>query len=897
MMQSPMEGYRQLGIFGAVGVVFSVGFSLFILPLLVPIAKKTGQPPLWLTRSLSGFFAWQRRRRLCLVLFILAMTVGTAFGIRKLRFEGDIAKLNGITEATRKDDALINEVWGNALGMTVVIARGKTPEEALTENDRVAEKLARDSNVTNLYSLAEVCPAPTTQEANIQRWRVFWTTERRDGLRRTLAQVGGELGFRTNAFDKFWEIVESPPKLMTLDSFRGTPLEQALAERVAFSPGDNAVSTIIKVKDRTKISDLREELAGPLVIDPLDFAAHMAKIARAGLGQFALWTGLLVGGMVFFSLGSIELLIAVLLPLAFGLFWAIGLMGMIGLPIDLMNSVFVIFIIGVGEDYSVFLTTSRLDEWRGQPPMTAANTASVLVSALTTIFGFGVMVIANHPALFSLGATVLLGMVCAFGATVILTPLVMDLLLFRNQPTGAPRFWHPLGTLWVLLHVGGSQVVLYYLLRPILKIVSSRTADDRLRRATRWTARGVVKGMPFGKLEFRNISEKTFSPPCIVISNHQSAVDVMLAVSLPGDVRQTAKKRVFDAPMLGFGCKILGHIMVEPNDPEVTLQRCRDRLKEGACVHFYPEGTRSFDCFVQRFRRGAFALAIELRREILPIIICDSNTAMPRDSYWFERFHTVVKALPRVTPQTFDYSQGVVPLMKHCETIVREALQKQLDEINTPAVARRKVGRLYRYQGTSVEQFVYWKMKLDALFPALDSVVPRQGYILDLGCGYGMATHWLATFTDERTFLGVDYDEDKIRVARRTAPDHPRIRFETADILEYEYPPCDVILLLDVLHYWQPAKQQRILTKARQALRPGGRLVLRDGVRAGTEAHRKVHRWELFATWIGHNRTKEGLHFQTFAEIEVMLRTAGFSSWVVKAEAKQDSNVMLVAQI
>jgi predicted RND superfamily exporter protein len=130
---------------------------------------------------------------------------------------------------------------------------------------------------------------------------------------------------------------------------------------VAFSPGDNAVSTIIKVKDRTKISDLREELAGPLVIDPLDFAAHMAKIARAGLGQFALWTGLLVGGMVFFSLGSIELLIAVLLPLAFGLFWAIGLMGMIGLPIDLMNSVFVIFIIGVGEDYSVFLTTNRLN--------------------------------------------------------------------------------------------------------------------------------------------------------------------------------------------------------------------------------------------------------------------------------------------------------------------------------------------------------------------------------------------------------------------------------------------------------------------------------------------------------------------------------------------------------
>src|SRR6185369_11009092 len=129
----------------------------------------------------------------------------------------------------------------------------------------------------------------------------------------------------------------------------------------------------------------------------------------------------------------------------------------------------------------------------------------------------------------------------------------------------------------------------------------------------------------------------------------------------------------------------------------VTLQRCRDRLAEGACVHFYPEGTRSFDGFVQRFHRGAFELAIELKQEILPILICDSNAAMPRDSYWFEPFHTVVKALPRVTPQSFDYAQGVIPLMKHCEGIVREALQKQLDEINTPRVVRRKVARLYRY--------------------------------------------------------------------------------------------------------------------------------------------------------------------------------------------------------
>ena len=156
---------------------------------------------------------------------------------------------------------------------------------------------------------------------------------------------------------------------------------------------------------------------------------------------------------------------------------------------------------------------------------------------------------------------------------------------------------------------------------------------------------------------------------------------------------------------------------------------------------------------------------------------------------------------------------------------------------------------------------MHWKMKLDPVFPALDSVVPRQGHVLDLGCGYGMASHWLAACTDRRTFLGVDYDENKIRVAQRTALEHTRITFEAHDILEWEYPPCDTVLLVDVLHYWTPDKQQLILDKVRQALRPGGRLVLRDAARAESGAHRRVHRWEAFATGIGHNKTKEGFAF------------------------------------
>ena len=102
----------------------------------------------------------------------------------------------------------------------------------------------------------------------------------------------------------------------------------------------------------------------------------------------------------------------------------------------------------------------------------------MLISAATTIFGFApLFIFARHPvALFSDGHPPVLpfGMVSAFIATLVITPACMDLRSCPvRQPRGAPR---SIGirlarSQWVFIHLGGSQVPLYYILRPILKIV------------------------------------------------------------------------------------------------------------------------------------------------------------------------------------------------------------------------------------------------------------------------------------------------------------------------------------------------------------------------------------------------------------------------------------------
>jgi 1-acyl-sn-glycerol-3-phosphate acyltransferase len=444
-----------------------------------------------------------------------------------------------------------------------------------------------------------------------------------------------------------------------------------------------------------------------------------------------------------------------------------------------------------------------------------------------------------------------------------------------------------LGTLWGGTHLFLGQLWLW-LSRPFV-------SRDRSRRMTHGATRLLVNWFPFGRLEWIDVGEATFQKPAILISNHQSAVDVLIIKSLYGNIRMTLKKRVWDTPILGLTAKMNGDLLIEPDNPQSTLANCREALAEGASVHFFVEGTRSANGDLQRFRLGAFQLAIELQRDVLPVLLCDTNTAMPRDAYWFEPYRAVVRALPRVSPQNFDYSLGARELMKHCEMLMHAALQAELERLNIPTVFRRKVARLYRYQGKWVEQFVYWKMRTDPLFGALDKIVPREGFILDLGCGYGVTAHWLAYGSLDRQLLGVDYDADKIRTAQRTAPNHDRIHFEQADILTWEYPACDAILLCDVLHYWTPDKQELILTKARRALRDGGRLVLRDAARAGTREHRHVEVWEKFATAIGHNKTVEGLHFLSESELRAVLARAGFVDVQLTPAAGRDSNIIVTA--
>lgn len=135
---------------------------------------------------------------------------------------------------------------------------------------------------------------------------------------------------------------------------------------------------------------------------------------------------------------------------------------------------------------------------------------------------------------------------------------------------------------------------------------------------------------------------------------------------------------------------------------------------------------------------------------------------------------------------------------------------------------------LARYPDPSPLRRLYRRLRLArGDYDAVEAEVGRGGLVLDLGAGEGLLAHVLVTRAPARRVLAVDHDPRRVARLRRSAAGLP-IEALSADFAACDLPPCDAVLLVDVLHYLDRATQERLLTRVRDALRPGGVLLLRD---------------------------------------------------------------------
>jgi 1-acyl-sn-glycerol-3-phosphate acyltransferase len=116
----------------------------------------------------------------------------------------------------------------------------------------------------------------------------------------------------------------------------------------------------------------------------------------------------------------------------------------------------------------------------------------------------------------------------------------------------------------------------------------------------------------------------------VFASNHQSIYDIPIVFSsLPLQLRIIAKDSLGNFPFLGWHLRRTGHLLVDRTNPGAGILKKMSRLIGGAqSLIVFPEGTRSVDGGVARFKGGIFLLAIDAGLPVVPISIARSRFVM-----------------------------------------------------------------------------------------------------------------------------------------------------------------------------------------------------------------------------------------------------------------------------
>ncbi|MCH2108932.1 MAG: 1-acyl-sn-glycerol-3-phosphate acyltransferase [Polyangiaceae bacterium] len=169
----------------------------------------------------------------------------------------------------------------------------------------------------------------------------------------------------------------------------------------------------------------------------------------------------------------------------------------------------------------------------------------------------------------------------------------------------------------------------------------------------------------------------------IIVSNHLSLYDIPVIYSaLPLSLRMAAKKSIFKIPIWGSALRAAGFVSIDRKSPEkarANLQLAGATIRDRQIsLYIAPEGTRSKTGKIQRFKRGAFELALATGLPVLPIALQGTEGVHKKGALKIHFDQTVsLKILPLISAQGFKDSRAMADHVQNAISLARSSSEEK----------------------------------------------------------------------------------------------------------------------------------------------------------------------------------------------------------------------------
>lgn len=895
---------QDFGLFAAYTLLGTMVFCLVFLPqFLVAQSDVREGKVLRIIEKISSY-PFDRNKWLIAALVILTAVCG--YMSTKVGFDSDMMDLTYWEPKLKEAEAMLAAQDRDSTKTVMLVNVGASDDlayNALRGTLQKLEALKSEGLVSDYSDGGAFIAGHEEQMRRIGKWKAFWTPERVASVSEEIRNAAVKYGFREDTFDGAIARLSADYQPVQWFGGQGTqPVPMAFSSWMGSS--DNLKMFVCQATmRRTDIDEVYSRFYGNpnvVIFDQSYFANKAAESINNDFYLILFISSFLIFFVLWLSYGRLELALLSFLPMAVSWIIITGIMGMLGVQFNIVNIILSTFIFGMGDDFSIFIMDGLLHKYRTGRELVNSHKSAIFFSSFVMIVGIGALIFAKHPALHSIALITILGMVA-----VVLVAYVAEPVIFREfvtKPASAGKAPYTFGTVFgalFLLYIpavlGGAVILLIGMLLQLVPIGRERrqtVISLMLHHACRllvWIC-PFIKSVRLGP-DGKRLRQWTGSHG-IVCANHQSSLDIILLISVFPKVKFFVADWVRNSPLFNLISGLLGYICKSDGLMESEMvQRVATDLEHGWNYVIFPEGTRSRDGSMKRFHKGAFLLADVMKAPMIPVVfygnwrICPKGTGLN-----LTRGVSVTQALP-FDARSYETITDVRKAMKSVIVEAHERLCREYDSPRNPYFCKVLVSS-YLYKGPVTEWYVKVKTSLEDDYAYFDSMLPRTGQITDIGCGMGQLDIMLSLLHPSRKVLGLDYDEEKIAVAKNCWPvrNLPGLSFVNADAQSAELLESDAFVISDMLHYIDGEAQEKLIQRCVSRLKDGGLILLRDSDTGNVKGQKMTALSEVMSTKVmGFNKTSGDLHFISEAQISGIAKSLGLSL-EVKTDGRKTSN-------
>ena len=181
-----------------------------------------------------------------------------------------------------------------------------------------------------------------------------------------------------------------------------------------------------------QLQTLDANVTGPPVI-----AFYSINQIQKGYARGGLYASIAIIGVVIVLFWSVKATVLALVPVLFGGLWTIAGMALLNLDLNMANLIILPLFLGIAIDNGIHIV-HRMSETpqAAMAPLAHSTGKAIVLTSLTTMVGFGSLMIARHNGIFSLGLLSVLAVTCSLVASLVVLPLILRMLL-RHQMTSS----------------------------------------------------------------------------------------------------------------------------------------------------------------------------------------------------------------------------------------------------------------------------------------------------------------------------------------------------------------------------------------------------------------------------------------------------------------------------